>query len=96
VNRERLRLYFEIGGHLDRKLTDEKWGMSIIHRASVELRRAFPEMEGLSPRNLRRMRAFYRAYRPAPKSNAFGHHRWPNWIRPPGLSPPKACRGHTT
>jgi predicted nuclease of restriction endonuclease-like (RecB) superfamily len=73
VNRELLLLYFEIGFHLDRKLTDEKWGTSIIDRASVDLRRAFPEMDGLSPRNLRRMRAFYRTYRPAPESNAI----WP-------------------
>lgn len=42
-----LPLYFEIGFHLDRELTDEKWGTSIIDRASADLRRAFPEMDGL-------------------------------------------------
>jgi predicted nuclease of restriction endonuclease-like (RecB) superfamily len=68
-----LLLYFEIGFHLHCKLADEKWGTSIIDRASVDLRRAFPEMDGLSPRNLRRMRAFYSTYRPSPKPNAI----WP-------------------
>ena len=89
MNRELLLLYFEIGFHLDRKLTDEKWGTSIIDRASADLRRAFPEMEGLSPRNLRRMRAFYRTYQAVPERGAI----WPRWTSAAAQSPrPGRCQ----
>ncbi|MDP2600661.1 MAG: PDDEXK nuclease domain-containing protein [Deltaproteobacteria bacterium] len=64
VNQELLFLYYSMGFDLDRRLQEEEWGSGIIDRVSVDLRAAFPEMNGLSPRNLRRMRAFYRLYRP--------------------------------
>ncbi len=73
ANRELLLLYYSMGFDLDCKLENEEWGTAIIDRASADLRAAFPEMGGLSPRNLRRMRAFYRAYRPEPKPCAI----WP-------------------
>lgn len=62
VNQELLLLYYGIGLDLDRRDRQEAWGSSIIDRLSRDLRQAIPEMEGLSSRNLRRMRAFYRAY----------------------------------
>jgi predicted nuclease of restriction endonuclease-like (RecB) superfamily len=62
VNQELLLLYYGIGLELDRRDRLEAWGSSVINRLSRDLRQAFPEMEGLSPRSLRRMRAFYRAY----------------------------------
>jgi predicted nuclease of restriction endonuclease-like (RecB) superfamily len=62
VNQELLLLYYGIGLDLDRRDREEAWGSGIIDRLSRDLRHAFPEMEGLSARNLRRMRAFYRAY----------------------------------
>ena len=40
----------------------EAWGSAVIDRLSADLHQAFPEMSGLSARNLRRMRAFYEAY----------------------------------
>jgi len=67
-------LYYSMGFDLDCKLREEKWGTAIIDRASADLRAAFPEMDGLSPRNLRRMRAFYQAYRPEPKPGAIWAH----------------------
>lgn len=62
VNQELLLLYYSIGLDLHLRFQEESWGSGIIDRVSVDLRDAFPEMEGLSPRNLRRMRAFYRTY----------------------------------
>ena len=62
VNQELLLLYYGIGLDLDRRDRLEAWGSGVINRLSHDLRQVFPEMEGLSPRNLRRMRAFYRAY----------------------------------
>jgi hypothetical protein len=42
---------------LDRQ-AKEGWGAKVIDRLSSDLRDAFPEMKGLSPRNLKYMRAF--------------------------------------
>lgn len=64
VNQELLFLYYSMGHDLDRRLREEEWGSGIVERVSADLRAAFPEMDGLSPRNLRRMRAFYRTYQP--------------------------------
>jgi len=62
VNQELLLLYYEIGLDLDTKTTKANWGISVIDQLSNDLHAAFPDMEGFSPRNLRRMRSFYRAY----------------------------------
>ncbi len=40
----------------------EGWGAKVIDRLALDLRREFPEMKGLSPRNLKYMRAFAEAY----------------------------------
>lgn len=62
INQELLLLYYSIGLDLHLRFQEESWGSGIIDRVSADLLEAFPEMEGLSTRNLRRMRAFYRAY----------------------------------
>ncbi len=83
VNRELLLLYYSMGHDLDRRLREEEWGGGIIDRVSADLRAAFPEMGGLSPRNLRRMRAFYRAYGPsvANRPRAVAELPAPKWPR---------------
>jgi predicted nuclease of restriction endonuclease-like (RecB) superfamily len=40
----------------------EGWGSKVIDRLSLDLMREFPEMKGLSSRNLKYMRAFAEAY----------------------------------
>jgi predicted nuclease of restriction endonuclease-like (RecB) superfamily len=40
----------------------EGWGAKIIERLAMDLRRAYPDMTGLSPRNLKYMRAFAEAW----------------------------------
>jgi Uncharacterized conserved protein len=62
VNQELLVLYYGIGLDLNIKTTKANWGTSVIDQLSNDLHAAFPDMEGFSPRNLRRMRSFYRAY----------------------------------
>jgi predicted nuclease of restriction endonuclease-like (RecB) superfamily len=62
INRELLLLYYEIGLKLHLKTIKSNWGTSVIDQLSEDLHAAFPDMEGFSPRNLRRMRSFYRAY----------------------------------
>ena len=40
----------------------EGWGARVIDRLSVDLRDAYPDLSGLSPRNLKYMRAFAAAW----------------------------------
>jgi predicted nuclease of restriction endonuclease-like (RecB) superfamily len=62
VNSELILLYWEIGRDILRRQRSEGWGAKIIERLGADLRRTFPEMKGLSPRNLKYMRAFVEAY----------------------------------
>lgn len=62
VNRELVLLYWQIGRDiLDRQLR-ESWGAKVIDRLAADLKRAFPDMKGFSPRNLKYMRAFAEAW----------------------------------
>jgi predicted nuclease of restriction endonuclease-like (RecB) superfamily len=62
VNRDLIRLYWDIGKRIVERQEQEGWGEAVIERLAADLHRAFPEMGGFSARNLWRMRAFYRAY----------------------------------
>ena len=62
VNRDLIRLYWDIGRQIVLRQEHEKWGEAVIERLAADLQKAFPEMKGFSARNLWRMRAFYRAY----------------------------------
>jgi predicted nuclease of restriction endonuclease-like (RecB) superfamily len=62
VNREMVLLYWQIGRDILQRQAHEGWGAKVIDRLSADLRRAFPEMTGLSPRNLKYMRAFAAAW----------------------------------
>lgn len=60
ANSELINLYFRLG-----KIIDDNWkyGNSFINELSIELKLEFPDMKGLSPRNLRRMKNFYKEYK---------------------------------
>jgi len=62
VNRELILLYWDIGRDILSRQQIEGWGTKIIDRLAADLRRAFPEMTGLSARNLSYMRAFAEAW----------------------------------
>lgn len=62
VNREMLGLYWQIGRAIHQRQEREGWGAAVIERLARDLRAAFPDVQGFSPRNLWRMRALYRAY----------------------------------
>src|SRR5580692_8107519 len=62
VNRELILLYWEIGRDILLRQSEEGWGTAVIDRLAADLRRDFPEMTGLSPRNLKYMRAFAEAF----------------------------------
>ena len=62
VNRELVLLYWSIGRDILIRQKQHGWGAKIIDRLAADLRTAFPEMTGLSPRNLKYMRTLAEAY----------------------------------
>jgi predicted nuclease of restriction endonuclease-like (RecB) superfamily len=55
-------LYWEIGQLILQRQEQQGWGAKVIDRLSHDLRDAFPDMKGFSPRNLQFMRAFAELY----------------------------------
>lgn len=62
VNRELVVLYWAIGRDILARQQAEGWGTKVVKRLANDLQRAFPDMQGLSARNLRYMRAFAEAW----------------------------------
>lgn len=62
INRELVVLYWTIGNDILGRQEREGWGAKVIDRLAGDLGRAFPEMTGLSARNLKYMRAFAEAW----------------------------------
>jgi len=58
VNRELVLLYWQIGRDILDRQQRENWGAKVIDRLAADLKRAFPDMKGFSPRNLKYMRRF--------------------------------------
>ena len=63
ANSELIRLYYDLGAQIVERELTAKWGSAFIDSFSRDLKKAFPEMTGFSPQNLRYCRAFYRFYR---------------------------------
>lgn len=55
-------LYWHIGRAIGIKQEMEGWGSKVIDRLGYDLKEAFPEMSGFSPRNLKYMKKFAEAY----------------------------------
>jgi predicted nuclease of restriction endonuclease-like (RecB) superfamily len=62
ANAAMVLLYWDIGCAILGRQQREGWGARVIDRLSADLRREFPDMQGLSPRNLKYMRAFAAAW----------------------------------
>ena len=69
VNRELLVLYWSIGKDIVNRQERKAWGSAVIDRLGKDLQSALPGLQGFSPRNLWRMRAFFLAYRSEPTEN---------------------------
>lgn len=57
-----VELYWDLGRIILDRQHQEGWGAKVIDRLSTDLRNAYPDMQGLSPRNLKYMRAFAAAW----------------------------------
>jgi predicted nuclease of restriction endonuclease-like (RecB) superfamily len=62
VNRELVLLYWQIGRDILNRQQQRGWGAKVIENLAADLRKAFPEMKGFSPRNLKYMRSFAETY----------------------------------
>ncbi len=62
ANREMILLYWHIGREILDRQGQEGWGTKVIDRLATDLRLSFPDMTGLSSRNLKYMRAFGEAW----------------------------------
>ena len=62
ANEVMVLLYWDIGKAILARQEREGWGARTIDRLSHDLREAFPDMRGFSPRNLKYMRAFAAAW----------------------------------
>ena len=62
ANSAMVMLYWDIGCLILDRQEKEGWGAKVIDRLSADLRETYPDMKGLSPRNLKYMRAFAAAW----------------------------------
>lgn len=53
---------WDIGRMILERQKDAGWGAKVIDRLAADLREAFPDLKGFSPRNLKYMRAFAAAW----------------------------------
>lgn len=58
ANSSMICLYWNIGSAILKKQEEEGWGAKVIDRMAKDLKDAFPEMAGFSPRNIKYMRKF--------------------------------------
>jgi hypothetical protein len=62
VNTQLIELYWSIGRTVLERQQVEQWGTGVMGRLADDLRTEFPDMKGLSRRNLFYMRAFAAAW----------------------------------
>jgi predicted nuclease of restriction endonuclease-like (RecB) superfamily len=67
VNKELIKLYWDIGKMIVEKQKKYGWGKSIVENLARDLQKEFSGMRGLSSRNLWYMRDFYLTYKDKPK-----------------------------
>jgi predicted nuclease of restriction endonuclease-like (RecB) superfamily len=59
VNREMILFYWELGAQIAEKQAHSQWGDKLIPQLSTDLKKAFPELKGLSSSNLKYCLRFY-------------------------------------
>jgi len=62
ANAALVMMYWDIGTLILGKQQDQGWGAKVIDRLSHDLKKAFPQMSGFSPRNLKYMRKFAQSW----------------------------------
>jgi len=63
VNKELIKLYWDIGRTIVRRQKKYKWGDAVVEKLANDLKEAFPQVHGFSERNVWNMRRFYEEYK---------------------------------
>ncbi len=63
VNTELIKLYWNIGEYISRKLESAEWGDAVVDQLADYIQIKHPEFKGFTRRGLYRMRQFYETYR---------------------------------
>ncbi|WP_317616955.1 PDDEXK nuclease domain-containing protein [Arthrobacter globiformis] len=66
INTQLIELYWSIGAAVRAQQQAQGWGSRVIKRLSEDLRAEFPDMTGLSPRNIQYMTTFAGAWAEGP------------------------------
>jgi len=66
VNKELIKLYWDIGKRIIERQKKYKWGDNIVEALARDLKAAFPQAHGFSERNVWNMRRFYEEYKNKP------------------------------
>ncbi len=61
-NQALIQFYWQVGRELSEKQSSFKWGEKLLDQFSHDMRQAFPDMQGFSITNLKRMRLFSQTY----------------------------------
>jgi len=67
VNKELIKLYWDIGKSIVDKQEKLGWGQKVIQQISIDLQKEFPKNSGFSERNLKYMKKLYLEYKDKPK-----------------------------
>ena len=62
VNTELIKLYWNIGEYISRKIESAEWGDAVVGQLADYIQTKHPEFKGFTRRGLYRMRQFYDAY----------------------------------
>ncbi|MFM0134338.1 PDDEXK nuclease domain-containing protein [Paraburkholderia sediminicola] len=62
ANRELVTLYWQIGREILDRQQRQGWGTGVVDQLARDLKAAFPDMRGFSPRNLKYMRSLAQAW----------------------------------
>jgi predicted nuclease of restriction endonuclease-like (RecB) superfamily len=62
VNKELIKLYFEIGKTIVKQQEEQGWGKSVVENLARDLQVEFPGIQGFSVQNLWYMKKFYEIY----------------------------------
>ncbi len=82
VNRELIRLYWDIGRDIVEKQQTLGWGESVVEMLAKDLREVFPDMRGFSSRNVWDMRRLYEAYSGSAILSQAVRELGPEWANP--------------
>jgi predicted nuclease of restriction endonuclease-like (RecB) superfamily len=62
ANSELIRFYWDLGAQIAEKQSQRQWGDKLIPQLSADLQKAFPDLRGLSPSNLKYCLRFFLFY----------------------------------